>query len=72
MLKGLNVWGFDHLLDPNAKTGAVEGYGGLSVLKETACHGSYVSTNVGKLLEELFDGGWRPSRPTSAVDVTRN
>lgn len=54
MLKGLNVWGFDRLLGPNAKTGAIEGYGGLSVLKESACHGSYVSTNVGKLLEELI------------------
>jgi len=49
MLKGLNVCGFVRLLGTNAKTGAIQALDGLSILKETACHGSYVSANVGKL-----------------------
>jgi len=72
MLKGLNVWGFVRLPGSNAKTGAIQALSGLSVLKETACHGSYVSANVGKLLEELIwlAAGGRQDRP-SKVDVTR-
>jgi len=49
MLKGLNLWGFVDLLGAILKRGATPGKAGCPALKETACHGSYVRANVGKL-----------------------